>query len=184
MTTSTNSTIEIEAIYDGTLTAQYTKKRVIYFNNTLNWSNVYVYFYSGAYWDDDKGTGSETGGHYTGIHGQMQPVSEGSKIYYFDAEQAGVNASYTHVAFTELEQTNYKYLAKTYAAKNKVAYRTDYKSTTLPMFVPLASQTPVNKNTGLADYYNEGYWMNYPENTGYTLRIYNTWNADNAITYL
>ena len=170
---ATTNSNQFKATFNGTLTAQYTKKRVIYFNNTLNWSNVYVYFYSGAYWDGDKGTGSETGGAYTGIHGQMQPVSEGSKIYYFDADAAGVNASYTYVAFTELEQTNYKYFAKTIDAKNKVAYRTDYKSTTLPMFVPLASQTPVNKNTGFADYYNEGYWMNYPENTGYSLHIYN-----------
>lgn len=177
---ATTNSNRFKATFNGTLTARYTKKRVIYFNNTLGWSNVYVYFYSGEYWDGNKGTGSQTGGTYTGKHGRMQPVSEGSKIYYFDAEGASVDASYTYVAFTELEQTDYQYFAKTIAAKNKVAYRGDYNSTKLPMFVPLADQTPVSKNTNLADYYNEGYWMNYPENTGYTLRIYNRWNADNA----
>lgn len=171
-TTSTEATIQIKAIYDSKLTAVYNKKRVIYFYNTLGWSNVYVYFYSGAYWDNNKGTGSETGGAFTGIKGQMLPIEEGSHIYYFDAEAAGVNASYTYVSFTELLQENYKYFAKTSTTKNKVIYRGDYKSTTLPMFVPLTGVDPVSKNEGLADYYNKGYWMNYPENTGYTLRIY------------
>ncbi|MBQ7382516.1 MAG: InlB B-repeat-containing protein [Paludibacteraceae bacterium] len=176
-TTSTDATIQIKAIYDSKLTAVYTKKRVIYFYNTLGWSNVYVYFYSGAYWDNNKGTGSETGGAFTGIKGQMLPIEEGSHIYYFDAEAAGVNASYTYVSFTELLQENYKYFAKTSTTKNKVIYRGDYKSTTLPMFVPLTGVDPVSKNEGLADYYNEGYWMNYPENTGYTLKIYSSQDA-------
>ncbi len=171
---ATTNSNRFKATFNGTLTARYTKKRVIYFNNTLGWSNVYVYFYSGEYWDGNNGTGSQTGGTYTGTHGQMQPVSEGSKIYYFDAEGASVNASYTYVAFTELEQTDYKNFAKTNSVKNKVAYRGDYNSTKLPMFVPLADQTPVSKNSNLADYYNEGYWMNYPENTGYALRLFNS----------
>lgn len=170
--------IYIQAIYDSKLTAVYTKKRVIYFYNTLGWSNVYVYFYSGAYWDNNKGTGSETGGTFTGIKGQMQPIEEGSPIYYFDAEAAGVNASYTYVSFTELLQENYQYFAKTNnTTKNKVIYRGDYKSTTLPMFVPLTGVDPVSKNEDLADYYNEGYWMNYPENTGYTLKLYSSQDA-------
>ena len=174
---ATTNSNRFKATFNGTLTARYTKKRVIYFNNTLGWSNVYVYFYSGEYWDGNKGTGSQTGGTYTGKHGRMQPVSEGSKIYYFDAEGASVNASYTYVAFTELEQTDYQYFAETTSVKNKVAYRGDYNSTKLPMFVPLADQTPVSKNSNLANYYNEGYWMNYPENTGYTLRIYSSSGA-------
>ncbi|MBR1382134.1 MAG: hypothetical protein IJ554_06645, partial [Paludibacteraceae bacterium] len=32
-------------------------------------------------------------------------------------------------------------------------------------------------NSNKADYYNEGYWMNYPENTGYTLKIYSSQDA-------
>ncbi len=172
------ATISYTAIYDGQITAVYTKKRLIYFNNTLGWSNVYVYFYKNAnYWDNSNGTGSNTSSYsssYTGIHGQMLPVSEGSQIYYFDAEAAGVNASYQDVAFTELEQTNYNYFAKTGTVKNKVIRRGDYKATTLPMFVPLAGVAAVNMNGNLAEYYNEGYWMNYPENTGYVLKIYDS----------
>ena len=190
-TTSTYETIKIKAVYDGYLTAKYSKKRVIYFNNTLGWDNVYVYFYKNdSYWGTGTADGNGTGADQTytfsstpyseGKHGQMEPIEEGSKIYYFDAEAAGVNASYTTVVFTELDQHGYGYFAKTDGVKNKVIRRTDYYSTKMPMFVPLASQTPEAMNNGLADYYWQGYWMNYPENTGYTLKIYNKVSGDPA----
>ena len=172
--TTTTPTIYMKSQYDGTLTAVYSKKRMIYFNNTLGWSNVYVYFYkNNSYWDNsgkDWGTGANTGYTYTdtpyseGKHGKMIQIP-GTNIYYFDAESAGVNASYKDIVFTEADQHNYGYFSDT-----KVVRRGDYKSS-LPMFVPLSGQTPVTHNTN-AKYYNEGYWMNYPENTGYTLHIY------------
>ncbi len=172
--TTTTPAIYMEAQYDGTLTAVYSKKRMIYFNNTLGWSNVYVYFYkNNSYWDNsgkDWGTGANTGYTYTdtpyseGKHGKMIQIP-GTNIYYFDAESAGVNASYKDIVFTEADQHNYGYFSDT-----KVVRRGDYKSS-LPMFVPLAGQTPATHNTS-AKYYDEGYWMNYPENTGYTLHIY------------
>ena len=170
------ATTHIKAIYDGTLTANYTKKRLIYFNNTLNWENVYVYFYkNNTYWGgSNQGSGANTTWEFTntpygeGLHGEMTQI-DGTNIYYFDAEAAGVNASYTTVVFTELQQHGCDY----FYDNNKVIKRDDYKSTTLPMFVPIADQTPINMNSGTAAYYSEGYWMNYPENTGYTLKIYN-----------
>lgn len=180
---SSTATTHIKATYDGTLTANYTRKRMIYFYNTLNWSNVYVYFYkNNSYWNNSNGTGANNTYTFTNTpyseqkHGQMLPIEEGSKIYYFDAEAAGVNASYTTVAFTELNQHGYGYFAQTDGVNNKVIRRDDYKSTTMPMFVP-SDQTPTTMNGGLADYYNSGYWMNYPENSGYTLKIYDAWNA-------
>ncbi len=179
VTTTTTESIQIKAIYDGTLTAVYNKKRMIYFYNTLNWESVYVYFYKNdSYWESSgnkRGSGASTTSTWTGTpysegkHGQMQPVSEGSKIYYFDAEAAGVNASYDDVVFTEADQHGYEFFYATKAAR-----RGDYK-TSLPMYVPLADQTPTNWNS--TDYYDKGYWMNYPENTGYTLKIYNSWTA-------
>lgn len=175
-TSTTEADIKIKAIYDGYLTANYSKKRIIYFNNTLNWENVYVYFYkNGTYWSDTYGTGCNGTYQHTdypfseGLYGQMQPIEEGSKIYYFDAEAAGVNASYQTVVFTELDQHTYNWFSN----KNKVIKRDDYYSSKLPMYVPLAVQTPESKNGNTADYYWQGYWMNYPENTGYTLKIYN-----------
>ena len=177
-------TINFKAIYDGKLTAVYTQKRMIYFYNTLNWENVYVYFYKNdSYWGaSNQGTGANTTWTWTntpygeGLHGQMLPVEEGSKIYYFDAEAAGVNASYTNVVFTELNQHGCEYFYN----NNKVVRRGDYQSTTMPLFVPLSDQPAVSKNGGAANYYCEGYWMNYPANSGYTLRIYDTPLANNA----
>ena len=176
---TTTSTIGITAIYETTLTANYTPKRMIYFMNTLGWSGVTVYFYKNdSYWNASNGTGSHHEDTYSGTpfseskYGAMTQI-EGTDIWYFDAEGAGVNASYTNVAFTEDTQYDYHFFYDT-----KVARRDDYKSS-LPMFVPLA-QTPVSMNGGHAQYYCEGYWMNYPENTGYILRIYPAWNSNNA----
>ncbi len=174
-------TINFKAIYDGKLTAVYTQKRMIYFYNTLNWENVYVYFYKdGNYWDNSNGTGTDpsyySGSHNSAHKGQMLPVAEGSKIYYFDAEGASIPAGYTNVAFTEKQQDNCWY----FYDNNKVVRRGDYQSTTMPLFVPLSDQPAVSKNGGAANYYCEGYWMNYPANSGYTLRIYDTPGANNA----
>ena len=175
---SSTATTHIKATYDGTLTANYTRKRMIYFYNTLNWGSVYVYFYKDAnYWDNSNGTGTDpsyfSGSHAAAHKGQMLPITEGSKIYYFDAEAISIPSGYTNVAFTEKQQDNCWY----FYDNNKVIRRSDYKSTTMPLFVPLADQTPVNKNGNTAKYYNEGYWMNYPENSGYTLKIYDSQGA-------
>lgn len=176
---ATTNSNRFKATFNGTLTARYTKKRVIYFNNTLGWSNVYVYFYSGEYWDGKKGTGAQTGGSYTGKYGAMTQIT-GTDIWYYDCEANSVSASYTTVSFTEKGQNNYEFFSyESGTIPNKVVYRGDY-STAMPMFVPLTGVDPVEMNNKQANYYNEGYWMNYPENTGYTLRIYNKWNADNA----
>ncbi|MBP5658504.1 MAG: InlB B-repeat-containing protein, partial [Paludibacteraceae bacterium] len=179
---SSTVTTHIKATYDGTLTANYTRKRMIYFYNTLEWENVYVYFYkNSSYWEgtgDKRGSGANTTFTWTstpyseGKHGQMQPIADGANIYYFDAEAAGVDASYPTVVFTKDDQHNYDYFYNTQAVK-----RDDYASTTMPMFVPLADQIP-DKHNG-TDYYFNGYWMNYPENSGYTLNIYN-WYEDLA----
>lgn len=165
--------------YDGTLTAKYTKKRTIYFNNTLGWSSVYVYFYkNSSYWDESGnnwGTGANTGYVYTdhpyseGKHGVMTRI-DGTNIWYFDCEAAGVNASYVDVAFTEKDEHGQGYFGG--SGSNKVVRRGDFNWQYLPMFVP-CDQTPQKKNNNKAEYYNQGYWMNYPENTGYKLMIYN-----------
>lgn len=178
-TTSTEATIKIKANYDGTLTANYTKKRMIYFYNTLGWSGVTVYFYKNdTYWGgENQGSGANTGYTFTntpyseGKHGDMTQI-EGTDIWFLDCEKASVPSNYENVVFTEINQHGCNYFYN----NNKVVRRGDYK-TSLPMFVPLANQTPEDKNGGTAKYYNKGYWMNYPENTGYTLRIYSSSGA-------
>ena len=171
------------AEYDATLTAIYEHKRTIYFNNTLGWSSVNVYFYkNNSYWEgsgEKRGSGANTTYTWTntpyseGKHGTMVNI-EGTNIYYFDAEEAGVNASYTNVVFTEANQHGYNYFYATKAVR-----RGDYNSAQLSMFVPATGQTA--KTYNLTDYYEEGYWVNYPENTGYTLKVYDRFSEEGAI---
>lgn len=169
------------AEYDATLTAIYEHKRTIYFNNTLGWSGVTVYFYSGAYWDGSKGTGSQTGGSYTGKYGAMTQI-DGTNIWYYDCEENNVSSSNTVVAFTEYTQngyTNFSYKSGT-TTPNNVVYRTDYDYNHLPMYVPL-DETGTKMNSNQAVYYNHGYWINYPENTGYWLKVYDRISESGAI---
>ena len=174
----TTATINYTANYNGTLTAIYTKKNVIYFYNTLGWSDVYVYFYnSEKYWDNTYGTGAKKDQAFDGSskpyweeeHGKMTQI-EGTNIWYFDYTEAGYTTR-LNVAFTKDNKHN-----TTWFWQTEVVRRGDHKSA-LPMFVPLTNKS-YTKNE--CDYYNEGYWMNYPENTGYTLRIYPAWNADKS----
>lgn len=187
-TTSTDATIQIKAIYDSKLTALYTKKNMIYFYNTLGWDTVFVYFYeNGNYWNDTYGTGANQyqnwGGqnpYWFGEHGGMKRVAPGSDIWYFDYTEAGYETR-ANVVFADKDQSKQVDCAGDNACiffsdNAKVARRSDHNSS-LPMFVPLSNQTGVNKNENRAKYYSDGYWMNYPENTGYTLKLYSSQDA-------
>lgn len=180
----TDETINISSPYDGVITAFYTKKQLIYFNNTLGWSDVYVYFYSSdAYWDEYKGSGAnkdyEKSGkkaYYREYHGQMTQI-EGTNIWYYDymadwgASNSGEISGYEDVVFTEAGQHTYENFHATKACR-----RGDFKHS-LSMFVPLDVRTDYLNAT---EYFNNGYWMNYPDNTGYTLRIYDN-NTSGAL---
>ena len=195
VTTTTNQTIQIKAVYDGTLTAVYSKKNMIYFYNTLGWEDVWVYFYtSDKYWANDWGTGAWKGQYFNGSRpyydmrrGQMTQI-EGTDIWYFDYETAFgayTEGKYKNVAFTNMgdqsgqganpdaqaPDNDHAYFSNTTAKPIQVIRRGDHDYR-LPMFVPLTGQTKQKKNNSKAEYQNNGYWMNYPENTGYTLKIY------------
>lgn len=177
---STNAnSVTFTAYYDGNLTATYTKNQnIIYFYNTLGWQNVYVYFYSGfkidgnevGYWNDEKGTGSQPktndndwyGGSYKG-YAKMEQIA-GTDIWYVNAS----GKSTTYLAFCKNLQDKYDFFFAT-----EVVRRNDYNKT-LPMYVPIkaAPEYKNYKNSDKTTYYNKGYWMNYPENTGYKLQIY------------
>lgn len=185
---STSATIRFQATYDGTLTALYTKRNIIYFNNTYTqWSDVYVYFYnSGKYWAEGYGTGAYKGKYFDGDkpyweteHGHMTRI-EGTNIWYFDYTEAGYSTR-SVVAFANMDKSNSgtdntsdnskAYFANTTTTPIQVARRSDHNAN-LPMFVPIA-QTGVKLNSNKANYTSEGYWMNYPENTGYSIRLFN-----------
>ena len=167
-TSGDGKTITYTATYNGTITAKYTKKKLIYldlsqkFSKSGKWSDPYIYLYgSDGYWDNEKGAGAT--GDACKAKGAMTKI-EGTDIWYYD---------YSNVAgFT-------KYLAFTWGdSRDKanfdfgdVIYRGDFSEGT-PLFVPATDQTKEEKNG--AKYYSKGYWVNYiGEHTGYTLIIYN-----------
>ena len=171
----TQNAIEFTAYYDGNLTATYTKKKMVYFYNTMGWDNVYVYFYSSdKYWDTNMGSGSDknkeidgTKAHWFEYRGKMTQI-QGTNIWYFDyLSLGGEIEGYTNVVFNKYQQNNYEWFSNT-----EVVRRGDMDADKLPMFVPIKGQTPEQKNNNTTKYYNKGYWMNYPENTGYKLQIY------------
>ena len=187
-TTTTADSIQVKATYEGTLTAVYNKKKMIYFNNTLGWNDVYVYFYKyDDYWDNTLNTSGskfasganedkEFNSHkpYVGEHAHMTQI-EGTNIWYLDyTEETWYTSDRTTVAFTEADQDGNEYF---YDTKAVCAYNFD--PTNLPMYVPLSSPSEdLNKNTAVTPekkttYYLKGYWMNYPNNTGYWLKIFN-----------
>lgn len=183
VTTSTNATIQIKATYNGKLTAVYTQKSMIYFKNTLGWSNVYVNFYSSSYWNNPKGSGNQS---VTKRNLAMTQYGE-TDIWYYDYGAASITPS-LYVSFTSESQDNTEFFWKAggvnvvYPANYPDAINTDkssengFKAAT-PMFVPLATQDKVTLNQssgGKADYYNAGYWTKYTSGTGYTLEIYNS----------
>ena len=174
----TRKDIEFTAYYDGNLTATYTKNdNIIYFYNTLGWQNVYVYFYSSdKYWDNNMGSGSKkeqtfTNGddnghkpHYREYRGQMTHIA-GTQIWYYDCSvHDNEIKGYTNVVFNKNRQDGYEWFHNTEAVR-----RGDMDADKLPMYVPIKAAAETKNGT---KYYNNGYWMNYPENTGYKLQIY------------
>lgn len=189
--------VQIKAIYDGKLIAQYTKKNIIYFKNTLKWNEVYVNLYPYAWWNSSKGAGNETLADDK-RNKKMTQLGE-TDIWYYEY---GNTATTAYVSFTDRSQNNYTGFAGTSGSdKVKVSYPTRPYATAAedanygfnagtPMFVPTAGQTaqPWNKsgNDDLAEYYNKGYWRKYDPiqgETGYTLKVYNM-TEDNGRTEL
>lgn len=121
------------------------KEHTIYFKNTVNWNEVYVYFYSGPYWTEEKGSGAKNI-----QHNQMTKISgEGtSAIYKFTY----VGNSPAYVSFTKGAQGGYENFWNTEAV-----YRGDYDASK-PMYVPaLTSFKTLNETK----YYDVGTWVEY-----------------------
>ena len=84
-TTTTAATIKIKAIYDGSLTANYNQNAIIYFKNTLGWSDVYVNFLGEwGYWTTDMGSGNN------GVTNQNKHMTQidDTDIWYYDYGEA------------------------------------------------------------------------------------------------
>lgn len=120
------------------------EEHTIYFQNTVNWDNVYVYFYSGPYWSDEKGSGAKNI-----QHNQMTKISgEGtSAIYKFTY----VGNSPAYVSFTRDAQGGCDNFEQTEAV-----YRGDYNASN-PMYVPNPTRSGIHNNNNTT-YYNNGTW--------------------------
>lgn len=118
------------------------EEHTIYFQNTVNWDNVYVY--SGPYWSDEKGSGAKNI-----QHNQMTKISgEGtSAIYKFTY----VGNSTAYVSFTRDAQGGYDNFKQTEAV-----YRGDYNASN-PMYVPNPTRSGIHNNDSTT-YYNNGTW--------------------------
>lgn len=185
-TTSTSATIKIKAVYDGRLTAVYNKKSMIYFKNTLGWSNVYFHK---SYWDNSQGGAGNKG---QTRNRPMSLVPGETDIYYWEGTP-GTDVAFTNAAYgsgTSGEGGYQAFWAGGDGAAVVFPSNPDCSSSAntyygynagTPMFVPIAQEgQEFNKGGGgKAVYYNKGYWRYYdPVNgeegaTGYTLKIYN-----------
>lgn len=178
--TSTNQTVYVKATAaGGTLTAHYTEKKRIYFDNSkAKWTgDIYVYFFNGDSWynnynsTDDNGPGVVPRINRIG-YGQMTRIGE-SDIYYYEYGAL----SFTRVAFSVGNQYNYGHLYDT-----KGAWRTDFKECNPCYVAPESSdQTKYDHgNNKPTYYYNNGYWRRYmPQKSGYTLHF-----ADKEVAFL
>ncbi|MEE1218445.1 MAG: hypothetical protein U0L20_00820 [Ruminococcus sp.] len=117
----------------------------VYFKNTVGWSKVYAYFYSGSYWSDDKGSGAN------GIAGgpiEMSKVSGTTDVY--SCTYTGNYSQY--IAFTKDSQAGYGNFHNTSAV-----YRGDF-STSKPMYTPNTTSSGSYNGT---TYYSNGTWSAY-----------------------
>lgn len=162
-----------KATYNGTLTAVYRKRGIIYFKKPSDWDGTAtVYYYnigSSSKWKD---SGDGTYGLCTKdiSYGATAMTRIGStNIYYYDYEATATTADDPgdYIAFTNVIQNGYDRLNGCQCSYpiNKTK---GFNSGT-PMFVCTNYKT----QTWLANYYNAGYWTKYERGSGYTLKIYN-----------
>ena len=165
-----NATTTITATGTGTITATFKPIGFIYFKNNPKWENVYVYFHTGSYWDESKGSGSWGMTIENKKMAKMERVGD-TDIYRCHYGALGVTPS-SVIAFTETLQENYGNFWNT-----KAAYRTDF-NTQLELFIPQATSNETkNENT---QYYSSGLWMKYNSTeSGYSLAgTFNEWNTN------
>lgn len=147
--------------------------KVYFDNSTFKWTNVYVYFYSGAYYSSAKGTGSKTsagsqgdGTAYTGTcmnasgEGYKMTDPDGDGIFEYSLD--GFTGA-TCIAFTNTSQTGYEFF---HGDGVQVVYRGDLAtniSSGTTLYTP--SNTLNATLNGAVKYYNEGTWSQAPTTT-------------------
>ena len=176
-----NATTTVTATADGaTITANFTNEGIIYLDKSAissKWSGTpYVYFYSGEYWNNVSGSGSQTSpsegvpGTCISASNAMTRIGE-SQIWYYDYSallSAGTSKQY--IAFVDKSNQT----GKNWFDACSVIYRGDFYPGA-SMFVVRDYTVYKNKHDNVQTaYYNEGYWRKYNDtDPGYVLKIYN-----------
>ena len=138
----------------------------VYFKNTVNWSNVYVYFLTSSYWNEAKGCGSY------GYTAKQMTYDNTLKLY-----KCTYTGNYSeYITFTKDKQDNYGNFWQTEAV-----YRNDF-STTSPIFVPSNTSNETKNST---KYYNDGSWVATTTQTVHYIGTLSTpyayiWNSNNG----
>ena len=179
--TLTDKTISYTAIYDGTITAKYTKRKLIYFKRPADWGTT-IYYYNIGSEDKWKESGDGQLGLYTNdiTHGAIQMTRIGdSDVYYYDYEATQTNADDPglYIAFADAKQNGYTPMWACHVSWPIKNTRSFNEGT--PMFV---AANFIHHYWG-AKYYNAGYWTNYVGETGYTLKIYDKKDGDRKELY-
>lgn len=183
--------ITISANYDGTLTANYSKKNIIFFKDNLGWTDpanenahVYVHLKTSNDWNTTRGTGNQY--NYYSRNNEMSRVPGTSDIFYYDYTGTTITQ---YIVFTKYSYDDYEsFTSNNLSDPAQCVYPTNpypvggatgsgnygFNATT-PMFVPLTKEQYAGQlwNSSYAIYFNRGYWVNYiGEETGYILEIY------------
>lgn len=172
---TTRENFQFKATFNGTLTAQYTKNKMVFLKNTIGWSAPYVYFYKeGGYWNKDKGAGCNGDACLNRNYARAMTNIPGTDIWYFDYGGTGFANQVTRfMAFTDGNKSNHENFNGV-----DVIYVTSYThgfNEGTPMFVTLAKEDQNCDAVNGASYYSRGYWTNYlGANTGYTIVVYNS----------
>ena len=170
-TSPDNRTITYTATYNGTITAKYTKKKLIYFKRPADWGTT-IYYYNIGSADKWKESGDGNWGLYTNDinHGAIQMTRIGdSDVYYYDYE-ATPNTNDDpglYIAFADAKQDGYTPMWHGCHVSWPIKNTRSFNEGT-PMFVA----ANYRHNEWGANYYNAGYWTNHIGETGYTLKIY------------
>ena len=163
--------ITYTATYNGTITAKYTKKKLIYFKRPADWGTT-IYYYNIGSADKWKESGDGNWGLYTNEinHGAIQMTRIGdSDVYYYDYEATAKTNDDPglYIAFADAEQNGYTPMWHGCHVSWPIKNTRSFNEGT-PMFVA----ANYKHNEWGANYYNAGYWTNYIGETGYTLKIY------------
>ncbi|MCQ2313165.1 MAG: hypothetical protein MJZ84_06950 [Paludibacteraceae bacterium] len=143
--------------------AKFNTNKRIYLKGGSNFSDAYINFYKGAYWNSDLGSGN-TGSECVQRNQHMTKI-QNTDIFWYDLNNASNQRSNYFTFVNKSGDYNNFYMCN-------VVYRNDMKDA-LPFYVPRNSYA--NEHHNSSQYFNEGIWMKYNNTySGYRLWIKNT----------